>query len=109
MLSLFSERVTVEEKEAIRSELLATPRDAVLEAESVVVLDEATELADLVGESSWLLFDVTSSPHEWLEKLPEHWSEDDHYNELKNLILSMKVTNDVAERGIALLKDFVAK
>lgn len=112
VFSLFSKETTLTEKAAISVKLLVTPRTDDFdssEVESALLLDETTVLADLVDDSSWLLFEVASVGHEWLQKPPTEWNQDAGYNIMKGFVETVKVTNDVAERGIALLKDFAGK
>jgi len=39
-------------------------------------------------------------------KSPEEWLDDPDYNELKHAASVMKVVNDTAERGIALMQQY---
>ena len=71
-------------------------------------LDNTTELCDLVDEGSWLLFDLLNvSVDTWLLKVPAEWPQDVGFERLKDVISSLRVCNDVAERGISMIKDFV--
>ena len=87
--------------------LLATPRLYDEDySPSAVVLDDTTTLADLIDEGSWLLFELTATGHTWLTTAPETWSECVDFCALNMSVHSVKVTNDVAERGISMLKSF---
>ena len=68
-----------------------------------MVLGDTTALADLIDEASRLLFDTV---HTWLTTPPETWSECEDFCALDMFVHSVKVTNDVAERGISMLKSF---
>ena len=37
---------------------------------------------------------------------PERWPEDEHYMKAKNFVKTTKVTNDVAERGVKMARDY---
>ena len=73
-----------------------------------MVLDSNTELVDLIDESSWLLFSLVPSGNTWLEKPPEEWVVDEDYQRLKIFVATVKTTNDVADRGIGMFKDFAS-
>ena len=75
-------------------------------ARVLVVLDDTTTLEDLIDEGSWLLFELTATGHTWLTTAPEKWSECVDFCDLNMFVHSVKVTNDVAERGINMLKSF---
>ena len=53
------------------------------------------------------MFELTASGHTWLAKSPEVWEEEENYQVVKAFVKSVKVTNDVAERGINMMKTSV--
>ena len=59
-----------------------------------------TTLTDLVGPSSFLLWDLLGLDYEWLRGCPDKWNESASYWELMEYVQTVKVTNDCAERGI---------
>ena len=72
-----------------------------------MLLSEA-QLAELIDERSWMLF----KEHHvcgtgWLTLPAEVWKEDEEFLKLKQFATCLKVTNDVAERGIMLMQDFI--
>ena len=101
---LFGEQVSRDEKAEMSRRLLAAPRHYDGDCSpSAVVLDDTTALADLIDEASRLLF---NTGHTWLTTPPETWSECKDFCALDMFVHSVKVTNDVAERGISMLKSF---
>ena len=73
-----------------------------------VTLDEKTCLPDLLDETSWLIFSCLL-PHPAQLSLPAaEWGEEPAYREGKGVIEGIKVTNDVAERGMKLFQDFAS-
>ncbi|KAF0310611.1 hypothetical protein FJT64_018407 [Amphibalanus amphitrite] len=107
VFSLFSSRVTEEEKEAICVNLLANSCSAAPDQTPSVALDESTSLSELVTTSSWLMFDLMGVDHEWMTKQPPgEWEGHEAYILCKEFVKTVKVVNDTAERGIALLKTF---
>ena len=106
VFSLFGEQVSLDEKAEMSRRLLATPRHYDEDySPSAVVLDDTTTLEDLIDERSWFLFELTATGHTWLTT-PETWSECVDFCALNMFVHSVKVTNDVAERGISMLKSF---
>ena len=74
-----------------------------------VWVDDKTRLPDLVDESSWLIFScLQMSDPAWLSLPVAAWREDPAYCEGKKVIQGLKVTNDVAERGVKLIQDFAS-
>ena len=107
VFSLFGEQVSLDEKAEMSRRLLATPRHYDGDySPSAVVLDDTTTLADLIDEGLWLFFELTATGHTWLTTPPEKWSECEDFCALNMFVHSVKVTNDVAERGICMLKSF---
>ena len=69
-------------------------------------LSEQTTLCDLLGEQSFMIFDLLGLSLEWLKENPEKWENHQSYNEMKQYVTTVKVTNDVAERGVKLISDY---
>lgn len=65
-----------------------------------------TTLVDLVGPESHFLLDTLSVGSDWLLKPVEAWPDDDDYNTALEYVTSLKVVNDVAERGVKMMSDF---
>ena len=42
----------------------------------------------------------------WLQSGPKTWSKDPGYQETNAFVTTVKVTNDVAERGVKLITDY---
>ena len=105
--SPLGEQISLDENAEMSRRLLPTPRHYNEDySPSDVVLDDTTTLADLIDEGSWLLFELTATGHTWLTTPPETWSECEDFCALNMFMHSVKVTNDVAERGISMLKSF---
>ena len=47
-----------------------------------------------------------SSPPSWLAMDPDKWEEDESYKVAKDFVRTVKVTNDVAERGVKMAADY---
>ena len=64
----------------------------------------------LVGEESWFIPDMlglSSNDMVWLQLRVDEWSLLSGYRKLKAFIDGLSVTNDCAERGVALIQSFI--
>jgi hypothetical protein len=59
-----------------------------------------------VSSNTRRFFSITGIPSAFLEKNVEVWEEDDDYKTSKEIVCSMKVVNDIAERGVALMEEY---
>lgn len=69
-------------------------------------LCRSTELIDLIGPESWILFHLTDTPREELEM----WISDfktPSYEAFKAFVKNLVFVNDCSERNIRLIQDFV--
>ena len=69
-------------------------------------IDENTELVDLVSSLSYKFFRILNTDSDWLAKDPKDWEADPSYKVPKDFVRTVKVTNDVAERGVKLATDY---
>ena len=69
-------------------------------------VDEQTQLADLVTPESFKVFDILGLESDWLTKNPDKWEEDESYQEAKDFVITVKVVNDTAERGVKMAEDY---
>ena len=106
VLSLASDEPEPGQREALAAALLSQPETAEPE-DTELCLERDTQLADLVTDASWLLFQLLKmDPRRWLKKAVSAWENDDGYRVFRNFVQSLSVTNDVAERGVALIESF---
>ena len=99
VFALFSDKVEDSVKQEMAERLSSLPVPEVFVQDNVSV-DEKTSLADLVDESSWLIFSRLHLSDPIRLSLPVAvWGEDPSYREAKKVIQALSVTNDVAERG----------
>ena len=106
VLSLASDKVSNNDKALMASALLSKQESEDPE-DGALCVDGETQLPDLVDESSWLVFQLLGSDaRHWLSKPVSIWETDDKYQENQQFVRELKVTNDVAERGIALIQAF---
>ena len=106
VLSLASGTATADQRQALAAALLSQPETT--EPEDVqLCLTSNTQLADLVTDDSWLLFQLLQlDPHPWLEQPVSEWECDAGFTVFRDFVCSLNVTNDVAERGVAMIETF---
>ena len=65
-----------------------------------------TRLVDLIGQNSYMLFDILHVDYNWLKKEPKVWEEDEDYQKIKVFVRTVKTVNDCAERGVKFITDY---
>ena len=118
VLALTDSGLDVEEKEEMAKILHSLPRLPIqMGRPAFPVLDWSGEvvarprLGSLVTKDSWLVFDLLGlqGSQDWLQ-LPCHlWSVFKDYQKLSEFSNNLSVTNDLAERGISMITEFVNK
>ena len=118
-LSLFSSEIEKRIKEEIATKLLSyekkpfserfgsglgKPKFPEMPKQPVEVLD----LSLYVGPSSWSFFQALDCSHDFLNKPVDDWSTDEGYLATKDIVESLAVVNDAAERGVKLGHDFLS-
>ena len=110
VFSLFSKKLSMEEKSRIACRLLShqgdIPETYKLEKPKFPLIDEKTELVDLITPHSFKFFTILGLDSGWLAKDPNNWEEEESFRVAKDFVKTVKVTNDVAERGVKMAKDY---
>ena len=57
----------------------------------------------MVGPKSYRVFSILSTDYEWLQQKPEEWENSPDFKEMENFVRTVKVMNDVAERGVKVI------
>ena len=55
---------------------------------------------------SWFPFQLLGLTDSWLKLPPAQWDQDEDFLEMREFAHSVKLTNDVAERGVKLVADY---
>ena len=105
---LFSSRLSLDQKSRIAARILSfdPPESITLGKPVFQELQEKTELHDLVGPKSYHMFSILGTDYEWLRQKPEEWENSPDYKEMEGFVRTVKVTNDVAERGVKIISDY---
>lgn len=70
--------------------------------------DDDVDVASLVSEETWRFFRILNDnrPLTFLEKHPSQWKHDDSFQTLFQIIKDIYVTNEPAERMVALMSEY---
>ena len=102
-------------KEQIAKALHSLPRITISSGKPVFPLLESgaqqtrMNLASLVTSDSWLVFQLLGlhGPHDWLQTPASLWHLFEEFRTLQKFSTNLSVCNDIAERGIHLMSDFI--
>ena len=107
LLSLFDQDVDLPTKQAIlkASQENEGEKDPPKRAHFDMTTVQSKTLVDFVSKSSRNLFTTLGLPEGFLAEDPESWTTRDDFKAAEALIKTLAVTNDNAERGVALIQD----
>lgn len=63
-------------------------------------------LEDFVLSNTRRFFQITEMTTDFLKNDVETWDDDESYKKNKAIVHSMRVVNDIAERGVALMEEY---
>ena len=110
IFSLFSKKVSMDEKSRLSCKLLTmqteAPKTYKLEKPKFPVIDEKTRMEDLLTPKSFKFFSILGIDSDWLAKSPDTWEAEEGFRAANEFVNTVKVTNDVAERGVKLATDY---
>ncbi|KAG0712007.1 hypothetical protein GWK47_019372 [Chionoecetes opilio] len=105
-LALFSDKVTIEEKTKM-VEKLAIDKDLDKKRWTTALQDPSSvTLSDLVTKESLFSFTELKLDSSFLQSPVLSWKENEAYNQDKETVQHLAVTNDPAERAIKLITDY---
>jgi hypothetical protein len=65
-------------------------------------------LTSIISPASWALFnDLEISDTDWLKNPPSTWGGNKSYEKLNTFVTKLLITNNCAERGVALISDYI--
>ena len=109
--ALWSDKLDNDEKSRLAAKLLTfqqtKPTKYKLGKPTFPRILPTNSLEDLLGPNSFMLWDILGLDYQWLEKSRDKWEEDGAYREAREFVKTLKVTNDVAERGVKLITDYI--
>jgi hypothetical protein len=85
---------------------LGKPKFSKIDVNQQVSLDKR-----FVARESWLLFHLLglTGDQDWLNQPVSSWNKCPEYQKLRKFTTKVHVVNDLAERGIKLITDFIEK
>lgn len=118
--SIFDNRVTVEQKRRMANKMLMNELDEyeevgeVKKKDSLKIEDIPNFIrqdlpVDLITYKSIKLFDRFNIQTNFLSLDPKYWEENEDYKKGKEIVGSLKVVNDTAERHVKLMEEFNSK
>ena len=112
VLALADDGLPPNERESIAKKLFETHRTGqFLPGKPVfpTVNCDSDELEDYITGDSWMIFDLIglTEEQEWMLKPADLWGNFTDFIKFSEVIKSLRVVNDLAERGIKLILDFI--
>ena len=102
MFSLFSDKISEDEKSRISCKLLtlrsSKPESYKLQKPRFPNIDEQTKRVDLITSGSFKFFDILGLEYDWLGMSPDKWEENESFKSAKKFVRTVKIVNDTAER-----------
>ncbi|CAH0562819.1 unnamed protein product [Brassicogethes aeneus] len=106
-LAFFDEEVSLEIKQKM---VIALNEEGPDYSPKRITLDlshiEEKNIEDFVTSNTLRFFRILGIPSAFLQKEPRLWEEDEDYKASREIVRSMRVVNDIAERGVALIEEF---
>ena len=108
VLSLFSD-ASIQQKQNMAKQVKKFKKQNSKTAEPTVqqmpIVTFSTQLKDLLGPESWLLFKLINEQPMFLSKPAFKWEQDENYQQIKSRLLHLKVVDDSSERALGLVTD----
>lgn len=106
-LAFFDDEVSLESKQKM---VIALNEEGSDYSPKRITLDishiEEKNIEDFVTSNTLRFFRILGIPSAFLQKEPRLWGEDEDYKASREIVRSMRVVNDIAERGVALIEEF---
>ena len=106
--AFFSSKVDTDTKShmAARMVALSVPDKIEIGKPSFPTIKPHTKLVDLIGEKSYLIFNLLGLSYDWLSGDPDNWENNEDYVKMKQFVRTVKTVNDCAERGVKMVTDY---
>lgn len=116
--AFFDDMVTTEEKEAMRKAFLSRIAEKTENGKRKIIqttptratsINSSDTLSSFITADTKEFFEIMNISTSFLMNSAKKWSGDKCYLDAKQLVASLVVVNDVAERGVKLITDFNMK
>lgn len=107
-LAFFDDNVSLATKKKMVSAIRNTigdddpPKRIALDPSQV----QSKALEDFVTSNTLRFFQIMDLPHSFLDIDVDNWSTNDDYTSCKRAVVNLRVVNDLAERGVALMEEY---
>src|SRR6218665_3284135 len=105
-LAMFSDRVTIEEKETLVVGLRREATERSVRGDPTI-LKEGIRLGDFATTRTLRLLNQPQIEHSFLSIPPGQWNDLESYQKGKHQVQQLRVVNDTAERVVKLFQEFV--
>ena len=107
VLSLFSD-ASVHQKQSMARAMKRYDKEFSFKSavQQMSLITPFTQLKDLIGPESWLLFKLINEQPAFLSKPASLWEKDKDYICIKSRLLHLKVLNDPSERALGFVTDY---
>ena len=107
VLSLFSD-ASVQQKQSMARALKRYDEEFSFKSavQQMPLITPYTQLKDLIGPESWLLFKLINNQPVFFLKPASLWEKDKDYSRIKSRLLHLKVVSDSSERALGLVTDY---
>ena len=110
VFGLFDSELPADERRKMADKLLQTRRPPTFQIGKPVfpvdLMCASPQLDSFIGERSWLIFDKLAGIGNWLRLNVDQWDSDPEYLRLREVLLDLKVVNDLAERCVKDVQDY---
>lgn len=107
-LAFFDDEVSVERK---RKMVIALADESPDYSPKRIIIDlshiHEKNIEDFVSSNTLRFFRILGISSAFLQKDPLLWEEDEEYTTSREIVRSMRVVNDIAERGVALIEETI--
>lgn len=106
-LAFFDDDLSVHQKKKMVEALRIEGKEDCLKRINIDITHiHEKNLENFVSSNSLRFFQILGISSSFLKKDIETWNEDSDYVAAKNIVHSLRVVNDIAERGVALMEEF---
>ena len=105
--AFFDDDVSIEMKNKIRMALEKPSESNNIKKSTLnIAVIEQKQLDDFVTSHTKVFFEILELPSSFLESNAENWQLNEDYLKACKMVMSVKVVNDLAERGVKLMEDY---
>lgn len=109
-LAFFDQRLNINDLTRMTNNLqrASNAQNKIRNTTNIINVNLNVHISDFVTKETLEFFRIVSNKTEvnFYKKNPCQWEQDDEFKQIRDIVLSLNVTNDPAERGVAMIKEF---